>query len=210
MESVNKLAELFQKFPGIGPRQSLRFVYFLLTRSSSFREELARLITDLKRQIIICAFCKRFFTVNKNAGLRTLCYICLDTERVSDLLLVVEKDVDLENVEKSGAYHGRYFVLGGTVPFVGKNKLSQSFDRVDELVALVEKLAVSGGLKEVILAFSATSEGEHTASEIRGFIAPLAQRQGFRISNLGRGLSTGLELEYSDALTLKSALDNRK
>jgi len=116
--------------------------------------------------------------------------------------MFIEKDQDLTAVERAGTYRGRYFVLGGVLTLSGKGAI-----REKELDATVRRrLAV--GLKEVVLALSATSEGEHTADRVRELLAPY--RNHLKVSELGRGLATGSELEYSDAETLRAALTNRK
>jgi recombination protein RecR len=122
--------------------------------------------------------------------------------------MLVEKDQDLAAIERAGTYKGRYFVLGGVLTLSGKGAI-----REKELVRTIERrLAPSEGrlasLKEVVLALSATSEGEHTADYVRQLLAPY--RDQLKISTLGRGLATGSELEYSDAETLRAALSNRK
>jgi recombination protein RecR len=115
--------------------------------------------------------------------------------------MLVEKDQDLAAVERAGAYKGRYFVLGGVITLSGKGSI-----RSQELMRAVP-LRQARGLKEVVLALSATSEGEHTADRIRALLAP--HRDALKITALGRGLSTGAELEYADAETLSGALAHR-
>jgi len=119
--------------------------------------------------------------------------------------MLVEKDQDLAAIERAGTYKGRYFVLGGVLTLTGKGAI-----REKELLNRVEKLAKSlpAGRQEIVLALSATSEGEHTADHIRLLLAPY--RDLVKTSILGRGLATGSELEYSDAETLRAALTNRK
>jgi recombination protein RecR len=114
----------------------------------------------------------------------------------------VEKDQDLAALERTGAYRGRYFVLGGTLTLSGKGAI-----RERELIERVERRSAQG-LEEIILALSATSEGEHTADHLRERLSPL--REHVKLTILGRGLSTGSELEYADSPTLSSALANRK
>src|SRR6185503_8414165 len=115
------------------------------------------------------------------------------------LLMVVEKDSDLESVRKSRAYGGKYFVLGGLVPIVEKTTKRQV--RIEELKARSKN---DKNLKEIILAFSLSPQGDHTDHYVRGILTDT----GLKISSLGRGLSTGTELEYSDNDTLKNALKN--
>lgn len=201
--SIERLVERFRQFPGIGPRQARRFVYFLLTRNREYLEELSELITNIKHEVHICPSCMRFFANSKSPT----CSICVDYNRDSSLLLVTEKDVDLDNMEKSGAYHGFYFVLGGTIPILEKSPESRV--RLKELLVKVAENSEKQNLKEIILAFSVNAEGEHTISTLREALEPLRQKYSFKITTLGRGLSVGSELEYADKETLDSALTGR-
>jgi recombination protein RecR len=203
-DTLTKLAELFNRFPGIGPRQARRFVYFLLAAPRSFREELARGILELSKIIHTCTECQRFFSPARGA---TLCPLCADPTRDRSTLMVVEKDVDLENVEKSRGFTGTYFILGGTVPILEKNPEERI--HLKKLEGLIAHRAKEG-LTEVVLALSLTTEGESTEEFLKEHLTPLAEKYGFKISTLGRGLSTGLELEYSDPETIKNALKNRQ
>ncbi|HEY4517655.1 MAG TPA: toprim domain-containing protein [Candidatus Paceibacterota bacterium] len=205
MDTLNKLSELFVRFPGIGPRQAKRFVYFLLASPSGYREELMRLIAELRNIVAVCAECQRFFTAEKKT---TLCTICANPRRDKELLMIVEKDVDLENIEKARAWSGTYFVLGGTIPVLEKNP--KEVIRTKQLQKLLEERGKSKPLKEIVFALSLTSEGENTAEFLREFLLPLQTKYGWNISMLGRGLSTGSELEYSDPETIRNALKNRQ
>lgn len=197
MDRVEELSHAFERFPGIGPRQAKRFVYYLLARTQGDRSKLSELISRLSEDVRQCAECMRFWS-----GKTASCTYCSDTSRDDSVLMLVEKDQDLLAVERSGSYRGRYFVLGGALTLSGKGAI-----REKELVNQVEKRA-KGALKEIVLALSATSEGEHTADHIRGLLQPL--RGHLRFFALGRGLATGSELEYADSTTLSAALQNRK
>lgn len=123
--------------------------------------------------------------------------------------MVVEKDVDLENIERTKVYDGRYFVLGGVIPF-GKLEQKQTKNiRLKELYSRVGQLA-GRELKEIILALSATVEGDNTGRYLEKILEPLLKKHLLKITRFGRGLSTGTELEFIDADTLKNALENRK
>jgi recombination protein RecR len=197
MDHIDELARAFSRFPGIGPRQAKRFVFHLLASPSFEREKLSELIKALGANVRQCSECLRFYN-----GTTTVCNYCSDRRRDDSLLMLVEKDQDLAAVERAGTYQGRYFVLGGVLTLSGKGAI-----REKELLNLLEKRA-KNGLKEVVLALSATSEGEHTADHVRLLFSPY--RDQVKISVLGRGLATGSELEYSDAETLRAALSNRK
>ncbi len=121
--------------------------------------------------------------------------------------MVVPRDIDLENIERTGAYSGKYFVLGGTVPILEKEPEKRI--RQKELLGTVSERIKSVKLKEIILAMNLNPEGENTVDYIKKLLASFTLKPKIRISTLGRGLSTGTELEYSDTETLKNALKNR-
>ncbi len=208
MDIIDKLSEVFKEFPGIGERQAKRFVYFLMSKNGSYAENLSLLISDLKKEVAQCGECFRFFIV-KN-GKNNLCDICANTNTDTSTLMVVEKDSDLESVKKSRVYNGKYFVLGGLVPIV--EKTTKSRVRIEELKKKIgsPQKKVFGELCEIILAFSLNPQGNHTDEYVREQLNDLAQKNNIKISSLGRGLSTGTELEYSDNETLKNALKNRQ
>lgn len=203
MNPFNRLVEIFSDFPGIGPRQAKRFVYFLLTRNQSYTKDLIRHLGALQANTTTCSSCYRIF--NKNSSGVNLCSICADKNRDNSLLAVVTCDSDLESLEKSGSFNGYYFVLGGVVPILEAEPDKKIRSR--ELVEQV-KNRLSNGLKEIILAVSANSESENTADYVRKMLSQFKDSE-LKISTLGRGLSTGTELEYSDSETLKNALRNR-
>jgi recombination protein RecR len=201
MDRVDELARAFERFPGIGPRQARRFVYYLLSAQQAERGRLAELVNSIASSVKQCAECRRFWS-----GTTELCNYCADPNRNDTQLMLVERDQDLLAMERSGSYRGRYFVLGGVLTLSGKGAI-----RERELVSLVERKSASSsaqGLEEIILALSATSEGEHTSDHIRGLLQPL--RAHLKMFELGRGLATGSELEYADKETLSAAFTNRK
>lgn len=205
MDPIQKLSALFAEFPGIGTRQSRRFVYFLLKQSRSYRKELVSLIESLEGSVLECPRCHRYF-MKKYDTREDRCVTCADSGRDRSLLMVVEKDSDLEAIERSGTYHGTYFILGGTLPILEKDPASRI--KIGALRSLIEDESMS--LKEIILACAITPESEHTAEYVRESIESIAHDHLISITTLGRGLSTGTELEYSDAETLRYALEGRK
>ncbi len=198
MDKIDELAQALSRLPGIGPRQGKRFVFYLLAAAPAERAKLAELIVSLGKNVRQCPECLRFY----NGTAAAVCDYCGEGRRDDSLLMLIEKDQDLAAVERAGTYKGRYFVLGGVLTLSGKGGI-----REKELVRSVEK-RLKTGLKEVVLALSATSEGEHTADRVRALLQPY--RDHVKVSELGRGLATGSELEYSDAETLRAALTNRK
>lgn len=204
MDIIEKLTEIFKEFPGIGERQAKRFVYFLMSKTPAYNENLSSLILELKKEIAQCKECFSFFILNK--GKEKLCDLCANVNTDSSTLLVIEKDSDLESIKKSRVYNGKYFILGGLVPVV--EKTTKSRIRIEELKEKIKK--ETNKLQEVILAFSLSPQGEHTDSYVREQLKDIAGKQNVKISSLGKGLSTGTELEYSDNDTLKNALKNRQ
>lgn len=198
MNSIDRLTELFKSFPGIGPRQAKRFVYYLLSRNGSYSDELTRAIQNLKAEIAQCSSCLKFFVKTQHEA--KSCSICSDESRDSSQLCIVPRDIDLEAIEKSGSYKGYYFVLGGVVPILEKEPEKKI--RIEELEARVKK---DTNIKEIILAMNANQDGEHTAEYLREKF----KNTSIVFSELGRGLSTGIELEYADPETLKNAFLHR-
>jgi recombination protein RecR len=203
MNPIDKLAEKFKEFPGIGERQAKRFVYFLLHKNPTYVKELGEAILSIKNEIHQCPSCFVFFQGDRE----NLCEICRNPKTDRTSLLVVEKDADYENIKRNKIYTGMYFILGGLVPIVTKD--TPTFVRTKELLRTVEERSKKDNLKEVIIALSLNPQGEHTDMYLRELLTPLQTQYNFNLVSLGRGLSTGTELEYSDSETIKNALRNR-
>jgi recombination protein RecR len=201
MNSIDKLAEIFSHFPGIGPKQARRFVYYLLHRHGNFSKDLITAVENLKRDIVQCAECMRYFA--KDGSTNKYCSICSNADRDSEMLMIVPRDIDLDAVEKSGSFRGYYFVLGGSLPVLDKEPEKRI--RIKELRQKVENK--KGKITEIILGMNANTEGENTADYLKEEIKHIAP--DITVSILGRGLSTGIELEYADPDTLKNALLHR-
>ncbi|MBI2053288.1 MAG: recombination protein RecR [Candidatus Sungbacteria bacterium] len=206
-EPIQKLIDLFARFPGIGPRQAARFAFFILKEKDPFVSELRDALAAAEAQIGICSTC--FRTMERPSGAISSCDICINPRREAHLIAVVEKESDMRNMEQSGAYHGLYHVLGGVISPLDQD--SPKRIRLKELYERVEKRLEDAAACEVILATNPTTEGDTTARYIERVLAPLqSDHPSLTISRLGRGLSLGAELEYVDEITLKSALTNRK
>ncbi len=204
MNDLDKLITLFESFPGVGARQAKRFAFHVLTMADGDVAELARLIANIKGSVVECESCHRFFS--NQGGSASLCSICTAQNREHDRLLVVERDSDIQAIERAGVYQGLYFVFGGTVPLLRSTDNERL--RGGALKATVEA-RLSHGLSEIILGFAINPDGENTARFVESILSPLLKDTTVKISHLGRGLSTGSELEYADAETIKNALKNR-
>jgi len=194
--SIQKLIDLFSKFPTIGPRTAARFVFYLMKISKEETEELINSISNLKKTVKICSFC-----FNPFEGEGELCKICADSSRDKTLLCIVEKATDLITLEKTKKYDGLYFVLGGTASTFKKKDVKQL--RTKELG---ERIEAHSEIKEIIIATNPTTEGEATALYLERLLKPFNKK----ISRLGRGLPVGAELEYADEETLGAAFEGRK
>ena len=210
MDSLRKLEELFAKFPGIGPRQARRFVYYLLNKSPSYIREFTQLVEEVRKMTVECTQCHRFFmrsngSMAQGVNSSGLCNVCSDPKRDRSTLMIVARDSDFETVERSGAYRGLYFILGGSVPVLDKEP-----EKRIRLRELLEHVDASSDIKEIILSLNTTPDGEHTATIVREALGKLTRILPTLVSVLGRGLSTGAELEYVDGETIKNALKNRQ
>lgn len=203
MTTLEKLIKHFERFPGIGGRQARRFAHHLLLESPANIRELSELISQIQDTVSECVSCFRFYARN---GSGNVCHICADHDRDRTKLVVVERDSDMLAIEKAGTYDGLYFILGGTVPLLESEEIQKL--RGGKLKGVVE-MRIGEGLDEVILAFSVNPDGENTGRYVESLLRPFVESGKIKISMLGRGLSTGSELEYADGETIKNAFVNR-
>lgn len=208
MNTLDKLIAYFEKFPGVGVRQAKRFAFHVLTLQPAQIAELTELINSLQKSVTECSGCHRFFSAPAKAT--TLCNICDEVNRDRGKLLVVATDADVLAIERGGVYDGLYFVLGGTVPLLQtKAKEENTKIRGGSLKSTVSQLLDGSEKVEIILGFAINPDGENTARYVEHLLKEYLEQDKLTISYLGRGLSTGSELEYADAETIKSALQNR-
>lgn len=213
--TIQKLIEIFSKFPTIGPRTAARFVFYLIETPNEKIEELIKSISDLKEKIKICSFCfnsfePEFFELGKKE--KEICPFCSDNSRDKTVVCIVAKEADLEAIEKTKQYKGLYFVLGGmTTGIFNKEKKEEIEQKVDALIERIKKSEPK--IKEIILAINSTVEGESVCFWLQRkfkILACAGEGDSVKIVQLGRGLPLGGELEYADEETLSSALENRK
>jgi recombination protein RecR len=190
---IDALIRLLAKLPGLGPRSARRAALHLLTRKESLLQPLAMALTQAAARIRQCSRCG-------NLDIADPCGVCTDPGRDAGLLCVVEEIADLWAMERTGAFKGRYHVLGGTLSAldgVGPEDLS-----IDELLAR----ATTDGVSEVILALGATVDGQTTAH----YVADRLAACGVHVSRLAHGMPIGGELNYLDDGTLTAALRARQ
>lgn len=196
--SFKRVVQLFQKLPGVGPRQAARFVLALLNRDEQELKDMGQAIAHLKKTV---RFCRECFNIADDH----ICAVCSDPKRDVKKILVVEKVTDLESIEKTGLYKGLYHVLGGAISPV--DGVTPEHLTVDKLKTRTAKLAKEKGTIELVLATNPNAAGETTALYIREVFK---RTPNVTISHLARGLATGSNLEYADEITLKNALEYRK
>lgn len=192
MTELERLIQLLAKMPGLGPRSARRAALHLIERREQLLRPLADAMTQAADRVKACSTCGNLDTIDP-------CGICADPGREAGALCVVEDVRDLWALERSGAFRGRYHVLGGTLSALdgrGPEAL-----RIGQLVDRVRSL----GITEVILAMNATVEGQTTAH----YVAERLEPTGARITRLAQGVPLGGELDYLDDGTLKTALRAR-
>lgn len=186
--AVNKFANL----PGIGRKSALRLVLHLLRQDDESVADFASTILKLKREIKYCSQCH-------NISDTDICNICADKSRDSSLICVVENVKEVMAIEKTIQFSGLYHVLGGIISPI------DGIGPSDLEIASLEERAKSGEIREVILALSATMEGDTT----NFYIYRKLQSYGLKISIIARGVSIGDEIEYADEVTLGRSILNR-
>lgn len=194
---IQKVIDSFEALPGIGPKSAARLAYYLLNVPQERLERFAEAFSRLKKDTKLCGLCF-------NVGEEEFCSVCQDHYRDKSILCVVETALDLVAIEKSEGFKGLYHVLGGSInPMAGigpgEIRLAQLFARL--------KL---GEVRELIVATNPNLEGEATAMYIREKVVELGLSETVKVSRIGRGLSTGSDIEFVDGQTLTRALESRK
>lgn len=192
-KAVRNLTQELTRLPGIGPKTAQRLAIHLLRQPSVVVGRLADVLKNLHLNVRICRQCF-------NLSEKDVCVVCSDPTRDSQRLCVVEDPLDVEAIEKTNVYHGRYHVLGGMLsPLdgIGPEQLT--------LRELLDRLGKEP-VKELIIALDQNLEGEATTRHI---LAHLPDRT-ITVSRLARGLPTGGDIEFADAMTLGAAFEGRK
>ncbi len=190
---IERLVQLLARLPGLGPRSARRAALQLLKRRETLLEPLARALAEAAAAIKACSVCG-------NLDSQDPCAVCADPRRDAGLVCVVAEVSDLWALERSGAFKGRYHVLGGMLSAldgVGPEQLN--------IQALVAR-AGRGDLREAILALDATVDGQTTAHYIADRLSVLP----VKVTRLAHGVPVGGELDYLDDGTIAAALNARR
>ena len=191
---VQELEKCLARLPGFGRRSAARAALALVREPGRLLEPLEAALRDAQANVRCCSKCGAFTIVGRDP-----CDFCTDATRDANILCVVEEAADIVPIEASGAFRGRYHALGGKLSparRMGPEKL-----RFGELVERVKAENVS----EVLLAVSTDMEGDATA----GYVAELLRETGVKLTRLAFGLPADSGIAYSDALTLRRAINNR-
>jgi recombination protein RecR len=189
---VAALINEFSKLPTIGPKTAARLVFYLLNRPRQEAQNLADAIVAVKDRV---RFCSRCFSLTEEDP----CALCRDERRDPATICVVAEAKDVYALERTGAFKGRYHVLGGLIsPIDG---IGPAQLRVRELIERIGRDEPS----EIMLATNPNAEGEATALYLSRLIGPL----GARVTRLAYGLPIGADLDYADEITLTKAIEGR-
>ena len=191
---VQELEKCLARLPGFGRRSAARAALALVREPGRLLEPLEAALRDAQANVRCCSKCGAFTIVGRDP-----CDFCTDATRDANILCVVEEAADIVPIEASGAFRGRYHALGGKLSparRMGPEKL-----RFGELVERVKSEKIS----EVLLAVSTDMEGDATA----GYVAELLRDLGVKVTRLAFGLPADSGIAYSDALTLRRAINNR-
>jgi recombination protein RecR len=189
---IERLIQLLSKLPGLGPRSARRAALHLLRKREELMEPLTAALGDAIEKIVVCDTCN-------NIDTRNPCMVCSDQTRDASLLVAVENVADLWALERAGVVAGRYHVIGGTLSAldgIGPDDLN--------ITTLVDR-AHQPAVKEVVLALSATVDGQTTAH----YITDLLRDADVKVTRLAHGVPVGGELDYLDEGTLSAAIRQR-
>ncbi len=189
---IERIIQLLARLPGLGPRSARKAGLALVTKRAELLEPLVKALADARDRIVTCETCGNIDTTSP-------CAICADHSRDPTMIVVVEQIADLWALERAGVVKARYHVLGGhlsPLDGVGPDRLN-----IPKLIGRAHD-----PVKEVLLAMSATVEGQSTAHYLREQLAAA----GVQVSALARGVPVGGELDYLDDGTLAAAFKSRK
>ena len=190
---VQDLIDELGRLPGVGPKSAQRIAFHLLQADPADVRRLAQVLLEVKEKVRFCSICG-------NVAEDTECRICRDPRRDLAVICVVEESKDVQAVERTREYRGRYHVLGGAIsPIEG---IGPDDLRVKELMT---RLA-DGTVTELIIATDPNLEGEATAT----YLARLVKPMGLAVTRLASGLPVGGDLEYADEVTLGRAFEGRR
>ena len=192
VKEIEDLIKIISKLPGLGPKSAKRIVLKLINNREEIIKPLTNTLAQVYKNVVRCKICGNLKSINSN---------CICSSKKYDQICVVENLADMFVIESAGIYKGHYHILGGTLPsFEGKSSGNGLL-----IKSLVERVT-NNSVKEVILATSASIEGETTAH----YISDSLKDTKAKITRLAKGVPVGGEIEFLDDGTLFSAFKNRR
>jgi len=192
-DSIAALIAALGKLPGVGPRSAERMALHLVQTDPATVKELAETILHAREKIRFCDVCGALTE-------HSPCPICTDGRRDAALVCVVERAVDILSIEKSGAFRGKFHVLGGKISPL------DSVEPEDLRIAELENRLQHEPIRELVIALGTDVEGDATSH----YLAKRLARKGLTVSRIAYGLPAGSGLEFADELTLSRALEGRR
>lgn len=191
-QPLNRLIEELKKIPSIGAKTAQRIAFYLLSIPAEEADHLSEAIREVKKNLFYCTVCNNITNVDP-------CRYCTDSDRNDDSICVVEEPYNIATIERTGAFHGRYHVLLGTLaPLKG---MGPEDLKIEKLTARLG----NGRVKEIIIATNPTADGEATAH----FIVKVLKDYDIKLTRLAMGLPVGSDIDFADQVTIKKALEGR-
>lgn len=194
-KSVTRVVESFERLPGIGPKTAQRLAFYLLHVPEDEIKRFADSLTDLKSHTVLCSVCKNVTEADP-------CSVCSDPRRDHTMICLVEQPTDVLSIERTGAFHGVYHVLHGSIDPL--NNIGPDEIYLSDLLKRIKNQTET--VTELIFAMNPTMEGEATAM----YIQKQLTGTDIKITRLAHGIPIGGDIEYADEVTLKRALEGRR
>ena len=190
--------ESFEKLPGVGPKTAQRLAFYLLHVPQSELDAFADHVKNLKLRTTLCSVCK-------NTTENDPCIICTNNRRDASVICVVEQPTDVLSIERSGTFTGLYHVLHGSIDPLNNIGPDEIY-----LGHLLNRVKTDDRINEIIIATNPNMEGEATAMYIQKEVEKLNLARTVAVTRLAHGLSVGADLEYTDDVTIRRAIEGRR
>jgi recombination protein RecR len=191
-DSLKRLINELARLPGVGQKSAERFAFFILYEDREAGKRIASAIQEILSNISVCSRCN-------NIAESDLCWLCSDPKRKKEFLCVVEQPQDIIAFEKSGAFNGKYFVLGGLIsPLSGVSAAELPFGKLRRIVE-------EDGVKEVIVATNPTTEGDVTALEVKRALEGLC----VKVTRIAKGMPQGAAVQFASPFVLRDSFLRR-
>lgn len=191
--AIQELIDELGKLPGVGPKSAQRIAFYLLEAEEDQAKKLSEILTEVRQRVRFCETCG-------NVSESDVCNLCTDPRRDDSMICVVEESKDVQAIERTREFKGRYHVLGGAIsPIAG---IGPDQLRIRQLMTRLSDTRI----QEVVIATNPNLEGEATATYLTRMLSSLE----ISVSKLASGLPVGGDLEYADELTLGRAFEGRR